>query len=130
MKLPTIIEAEKLITGAEQRNPGAWLGHSKTAAYCARAIAEQCDNLNADTAYILGLLHDIGRREDITDMRHIIDGYQFMKSLNYDNCAHICLTHSFPYKDIRSYNGQNDCTAEETEFITSFLDNIENDYFG
>ena len=129
MKLPTIIEAEKLLNGAEQRNPGAWIGHSKTAAFCAKAIAERCDNLNADTAYILGLLHDIGRREGVTDMRHIIDGYRFMTSFGYDECARICLTHSFPYKDIRYYNGQNDCAAEETEFIKRFLDNTEyNDY--
>lgn len=127
MKLPTIIEAEKLLNEAEQRNPGAWIGHSKTAAFCAKAIAECCDNLNADTAYILGLLHDIGRREGVTDMRHIIDGYTFMLSLGYDNCARICLTHSFPYKDILSYNGQNDCTTEEAEFIKSFIKNTEYD---
>lgn len=62
-------------------------------------------------------------------MRHIIDGYRYMKSLDYDICARICLTHSFPYKDIRSYNGQNDCTAEETEFIKRFLDNTEYDNY-
>lgn len=123
MRLPTIVEAEKLLNEAEQRNPGAWIGHSKNAAFCAKAIAECCDNLNADTAYVFGLLHDIGRREGVTDMRHIIDGYHFMTSLGYDDCARICLTHSFPYKDIRSYNGQNDCTTEETEFIKEFLDN-------
>jgi len=33
MKLPTIIEADKLINEAEQHNPGAWIGHSKTAAF-------------------------------------------------------------------------------------------------
>lgn len=122
MKLPTIIKAEKLLVEAEQSNSGAWIGHSKTAAFCARMIAEHCDNLDADTAYVLGLLHDIGRHEGVTDMRHIIDGYHFMTSLCYDDCARICLTHSFPYKDIRSYNGQNDCTTEETEFIISFLE--------
>lgn len=127
MKLPTTFEAENLLTEAEQFNPGAWIGHSKITAFCARAIAERCDNLNTDTAYILGLLHDIGRREGVTDMRHIIDGCKYMKSLGYDICARICLTHSFPYKDIRSYNGQNDCTAEETKFIKSFLDNTEYD---
>ena len=127
MKLPTIIEAEKLLNEAEQRNPGAWIGHSKTAALCAKEIAEHCDNIDIDTAYVFGLLHDIGRREGVTDMRHIIDGYHFMTSLGYDECARICLTHSFPYKDIHSYNGQKDCTAEETEFIKSFLDNIEYD---
>ena len=78
---------------------------------------------------VFGLLHDIGRREGVTNMRHIIDGYQYMKSLGYDICARICLTHSFPYKDIRSYNGQNDCTAGETEFIKSFLDNTEYDEY-
>jgi hypothetical protein len=127
MKLPTIIEAEKLLNEAEQRNSGAWTAHSKTAALCAKAIAKRCDNLDADTAYILGLLHDIGRREGVTDMRHIIDGYTFMLSLGYDNCARICLTHSFPYKDILSYNGQNDCTTEEVEFIKSFIKNTEYD---
>lgn len=127
MKLPNIFEAEKLLNKAEQHNPGAWIGHSKTAAFCTRAIAKKCDNLDADTAYILGLLHDIGRREGVTDMRHIIDGYNFMNSLGYDICARICLTHSFPYNDIRSYNGQNDCSAEETEFIKRFLDNTEYD---
>ncbi len=129
MKLPTIFEAEKLLYEAEQRNPGAWIGHSKTTAFCAKAIAEHCDNLDADITYILGLLHDIGRREGVTDMRHIIDGYNYMTSLGYDDCARICLTHSFPYKNINSYNGQIDCTAEETEFIKTFIKNTEyNDY--
>ena len=129
MKLPTIFEAEKLLYEAEQRNPGAWIGHSKTTAFCAKAIAEHCDNLDADITYILGLLHDIGRREGVTDMRHIIDGYNYMTSLGYDDCARICLTHSFPYKNINSYNGQIDCTAEEKEFIKTFIKNTEyNDY--
>ena len=127
MSLPTIIEAENLLNGAEKLNPGAWIGHSKTAAFCAKAIAEYCDSIDTDTAYIFGLLHDIGRREGVTDMRHIIDGYHFMTSLGFDDCARICLTHSFPYKDIRSYNGQNDCTGDETEFIKRFLDNTEYD---
>lgn len=129
MKLPTIIKAEKLLNEAKQRNPGAWIGHSKTAALCAKEIAEHCDNIDIDTAYVFGLLHDIGRREGVTDMRHIIDGYHFMTSLGYDECARICLTHSFPYKDILSYNGQNDCTAEETDFIKTFIEKTEyNDY--
>ena len=127
MKLPTIIEAEKLLNEAEQRNPGAWVSHSKTVAFCAKAIAERCNNIDSDTAYVFAVLHDIGRREGVTDMRHIIDGNNFMTSFGYDDCARICLTHSFPYKDIRSYNGQNDCTAEETEFIKSFLENTEYD---
>lgn len=127
MKLPTMMEAERLLSEAGQHNPGVWIGHSRTAAFCAETIAAHCDHLDADTAYVFGLLHDIGRREGVTDMRHMIDGYSFMKSLGYDSCARICLTHSFPYPDIRSYNGQNDCTAEETEFIQRFLKHTEYD---
>lgn len=44
-------------------------------------------------------------------------------------CARICLTHSFPYKDIGAYNGQNDCSEEETEYIQNYIDMLEyNDY--
>ena len=100
MKIPTIIEAEKLLNEAKQHNPGAWISHSKTAAFCAKTIAERCDNLDAETAYVFGLLHDIGRREGVTDMRHIIDGYHFMASLGYDDCARVCLTH---YSRIRIF---------------------------
>lgn len=127
MKVPTVAEAEKLLSEAEKLNAGLWVEHNRTAGFCARAIADKCDNLNPEYAYALGLLHDIGRREGVTDMKHIIDGYRFMLSMGYDDSARICLTHSFPYKNINSYNGKNDCSEEETEFIRSFLENTEYD---
>lgn len=119
--LPSREEAERLLYEAEQLNPGAWIAHSRVAAECARKIAEKCEDLDGDIAYVLGLLHDIGRRAGVTDMRHIIDGFCYLKSLGYTDAARICLTHSFPYKEIRSYNGQNDCTDEETEFIKAYI---------
>lgn len=124
---PTVIEAESLLQEAETINPGPWIGHCRTTADCAKAIAEQCEDLHEETAYVFGLLHDIGRRFGVTDMKHIIDGYRFMKSLDYEDCARICMTHSFPYKDILSYNGQNDCTADETDFITAYLKRTDYD---
>lgn len=127
MKVPSAAQAEKLLNEAEKLNPGLWVKHSKTAGFCARAIAQRCDNLNADVAYVLGLLHDIGRREGVTDMKHIFDGYKFMLLKGYDDSAKICLSHSFPYKNINSYNGENDCSAEETGFIQAFLENVEYD---
>lgn len=127
MKVPTIEMAEKLLFEAEKLNPGLWVAHNRTAGFCARTIAEKCDNINPEYAYVLGLLHDIGRREGVADMKHIIDGYRFMKSMGYDDSARICLTHSFPYKNINSYNGKNDCSEEETEFIRSFLENTQYD---
>lgn len=127
MKVPTVAEAEKLLSEAEKLNAGLWVEHNRTAGFCARAIAEKYDSLNPEYAYVLGLLHDIGRREGVTDMKHIFDGYRFMLSMGYDDSARICLTHSFPYKNISSYNGINDCSEEETEFIRSFLANTEYD---
>lgn len=127
MKVPTVAEAEKLLSEAEKLNAGLWVEHNRTAGFCSRAIADKCDNLNPECAYVLGLLHDIGRREGVTDMKHIIDGYRFMMSKGYDDSARICLTHSFPYKNINAYNGKNDCSEEETEFIRSFLVNTEYD---
>lgn len=127
MKVPSVAQAEKLLSEAEKLNAGLWVAHNRTAGFCARAIAEKCYDLNPEYAYVLGLLHDIGRREGVSDMKHIIDGYRFMKSMGYDDSARICLTHSFPYKNINSYNGKNVCSEEETEFIQTFLENTEYD---
>ena len=124
MKVPTVKEAERLIEEAAKLNPGPWIEHNKTAGFCARKIAEQCYGMNPEVAYVMGLLHDIGRREGIMDMRHIYKGYLFMSSLGYDDSARICLTHSFPYKYVGAYNGQNDCTEEETEYIQNFIDQL------
>ena len=129
MRIPSVEEAERLINEASKINPGPWIDHNKTAGFCARTIAERCDDLNTDVAYVMGLLHDIGRREGIMDMKHIYSGYNFMNSLGYTDSARICLSHSFPYKDINAYNGQNDCSEDETEFIQSYLNALEyNDY--
>ncbi len=119
--------ARQLLYEAEKMNPGLWIDHSKVVASCSRAIAEKCKNLDSNKAYVFGLLHDIGRREGVTDMRHIIDGYKFMMKYDYDECARICLTHSFPYKDIRAYNGVNDCDEIETGFIEKYLSDIQYD---
>lgn len=129
MKIPSVEEAERLIEEAAKLNPGPWIEHNKIAGFCARTIAEKCDDMNPGAAYVMGLLHDIGRREGIMDMRHIYTGYLFMSSLGYDDSARICLTHSFPYKNIDAYNGQNDCSVEETEYIQNYIDMLEyNDY--
>lgn len=129
MKVPSVEEAERLIEEAAKLNPGPWIEHNKTAGFCAKTIAEKCKDMDSDVAYVMGLLHDIGRREGIMDMRHIYAGYLFMSSLGYEDNARICLTHSFPYKNIGAYNGQNDCSEKETEYIQNYIDTLEyNDY--
>jgi putative nucleotidyltransferase with HDIG domain len=121
MKIPTLDEAEKLLTEAEQRNPGSWVAHSRNVALAAKCIAEH-SNLDVEVAYILGLLHDIGRQEGITNMRHTIDGYTFLKSLGYEDAARIALTHSFPYKHVDAIFGHWDCTPEERKMVKGFLE--------
>lgn len=73
--MPTRIEAEKILEEAEQCNPGSWGNHSRVAAHCAERIAELCEELDAEKAYILGLLHDIGREFGVRHLAHVSDGY-------------------------------------------------------
>ena len=130
MKIPSPAEAEKLLSEANTMNPGAWADHSKIAGQCAEKIALRA-GMDEDIAYALGLLHDIGRRYGVTDMRHIYDGYTFLNELGYTDFAHVCLSHSFPVdcKDIRAYIGENDCTADENAVITDYLSHtVYDDY--
>ena len=55
-KYPTAEEAEALLKEAESCNPGPWGNHSRTAAHCAKKIAE-ASGLDPEKAYVLGLLH-------------------------------------------------------------------------
>ena len=45
MRVPSIVVTERLINEAEKLNPGLWIAHSKTAGFCAKAIAEKTDIL-------------------------------------------------------------------------------------
>ena len=62
--LPTREEALKLICDGLLFNPGPWGKHCLTAAHCAEKIASACGDMDVEKAYILGLLHDIGRKFD------------------------------------------------------------------
>lgn len=125
--IPTLQEAELLLEEAGKLNPGPWVEHSIYAGKAAQLIAQNCDDIDSDTAFILGLLHDIGRRFGITGMRHILDGYNFLMEKGFCQAAKICITHSFDFKDIKSGFGKWDCTDEEYEFVRQYLENIEYD---
>ena len=123
---PDRLEAERLLKEAEKCNPGPWGNHSRTVAHCAERIASCC-GLNPDKAYVLGLLHDIGRKFGVRHLGHVSDGYSYMMSLGYDDVAKICLTHSFNHKDISAYVGNHDTSKEETELIIDRLNHTEFD---
>ena len=121
MKVPSIEEAKRLLSEAGKLNPGPWVNHSIYTADAARNIASYHRELDPEIAYVLGYLHDIGRRYGISHLRHIIDGYNFLSQKGYEDCAKICLTHSFPLKNLDSYSGNNDCTNEEFNFIKEYI---------
>ena len=92
----------------------------------AKLIAQRC-GLDAQKAYVMGLLHDIGRREGVSGIKHIFDGYAYMLEMGEKEIARICLTHSFPLKDVQTYIGAYDCTEEQLAFLRDFLEHTEQD---
>lgn len=127
--LPTREEAEKLLIEAEKCNPGAWGNHSRTAAHCAERIAEQCSDLDSEKAYILGLLHDIGRKFGTRHLGHVSDGYSYMMSLGYDDAARVCLSHSFNNQTLDGYIGNFDTTEDELQLVQNALKTIVMDEY-
>lgn len=122
-------QAALLLSEAERKNPGTWASHCVVTANCASVIARLCPNMDADKAYVMGLLHDIGRRFGVSGLRHIIDGYHYLEHLGYKMYSGICMTHSFPFQDIRSYSGEFDCDDTQLEEIKDYLNKTKyNDY--
>lgn len=111
--------AQTYLRQAVQSNPGPWEQHSLSVADNAKRIAQKA-GLNPENAYVMGLLHDIGRSAGVSGIRHIFDGYNLMTSLGEPEIARICLTHSFPVKNIRTYAGKIDCTQVQLTFLQDF----------
>ena len=121
MTLPDLQTAERLLQEAEKLNPGPWVPHSRNVALAARLIAEQHPDLDPERAYILGLLHDIGRRTGPNKDRHILDGYDILMDLGYPDAAQIALTHSFPQQRPDELLGAWDGTAAEFQRLAKLL---------
>ena len=113
--------AERMLLEAEKRNPGKWVLHSRNVALAAKNIAECCPELNPEKAYVLGLLHDIGRREGPYGMLHALDGYRYCLAMGFPEAARICMTHSFPGGEIGEAVGEWGCTEEDYRFVGRFL---------
>ena len=127
--LPTREEAERILAEAGKCNPGPWVNHSRVAAHCAEKIAEKCEDIDPEKAYIVGLLHDIGRKFGTRHLGHVSDGYTYMMSLGYDEVARVCLTHSFNDQVMEDYIGKKDTTDAEYEQIQNALHEISMDEY-
>jgi len=121
--------AEKALEQAHASNPGTWADHSRYVALACRDIAERCPHLDADIAYIYGLLHDIGRHAGVTSERHLIDGYRYCMERGWDKAAQICISHAFMVQDISSSIGVFDMPPEDKAFMAEFVKNaVYDDY--
>jgi HD superfamily phosphohydrolase YqeK len=139
--LPTVEEALKELELAGEMNPGPWVKHSINTGLAAKYIAEKVPGMDAERAYIFGLLHDIGRRFGITDIpTHVYDGYKYCMEKGWDEVARICMTHSyllmqenFDYepdteheKAIKAYI--EDCKADDYDKLIQLCDSLAVDY--
>jgi hypothetical protein len=129
MNPPSLSQAQAYLREAETLNPGPWVAHSYRVAEAARIIAEHHPDLDPETAYVFGLLHDIGRREGAKGMRHVVDGYNFLIAKGHPRAARICMTHSYPVKDARSGASDWDGTEAEFQFVVDYLAGIEYDEY-
>ena len=109
--------AENALAQAERANPGPWADHSRYVALACQNIASRCPSLDADLAYIYGLLHDIGRYAGVTSERHLIDGYRYCMERGWEKAAQICISHAFMVKDISSSIGVFDMPPEDKAFV-------------
>lgn len=114
-------EAEQILKEAEPLNPGPWVNHCRVAAECAEKIAAACGDMDPEKAYVLGLLHDIGRRFGVKHLGHVYDGYVYMMKLGYPDVAKICLTHSFSTQNIHEYIGRFDIAEEQQKVLEEAL---------
>lgn len=119
----TITRAHALayLDEARRLNDGGWIVHSLAVGTAAERVAALVDGLDAERAFVLGALHDIGRRFGEMGMNHVILGYRFLLAQGDTEAAEICLTHSFPVQEITAVNGGWDLAAEDYAFLDSFL---------
>jgi hypothetical protein len=133
--LPTLQQAESYLSAAGQLNPGPWVAHSRLVAEGAQrlalAILANTPQFEVDPqrAFILGLLHDIGRREGVHGMRHVVDGYRFLVSEGYPAAGRISLTHSYPDKDLIQGASGWDGKPEELAFVRQYIAGIDYDIY-
>lgn len=131
--VPTIEEAKLLLQEAEKLFPGPWVQHSLCVAEAAKLLAGNCEDMNPDVACALGMLHDIGRRNGLTNgittIGHMLGGYGYSKKLGYDLVAKICMTHSCPSKSIYDIEEvvKKSCNDEDHKFVQDYFNEVEYD---
>lgn len=126
MSYPDRQTAEQELILAGELNPGKWIDHSHYVAKAAEIIARAC-GMDTEKAYVLGLLHDIGRRIGFCGQKHIYAGYLYALQKGWEDVARISLTHSFLFNNTETGVSPYDGAAGEYEFITQYISQIQYD---
>jgi len=129
VEYPTKEEAVDILEWAGKKNPGKWVEHSKNVALAAKIICEKLGDADPEKAYVLGLLHDIGRYVGLSGVRHILEGYRLCMRNGWEKAARICMTHSYMIQDIKSEIAQWDVTEEEKVFIRDYISECKYDFY-
>lgn len=116
----TKARAHELLEEAETHNPGPWVGHSIHVARAAQILATAL-GFDSDLAYSCGLLHDIGRRFGIGQIRHGLDGYNYLVDLGYPIHGRIALTHCYTIPNPGVFGGREEYSHEERHWVSKFL---------
>lgn len=138
---PSIETSKKELELAGKLNPGPWVKHSINAGIAARNIAEKIAGMDSEKAYVLGLLHDIGRRVGIVSIPvHVFEGYKYVLENGWDEVSKICMTHSYPLmaKEF-DYDPDNDvekaindyilnCDCDDYDRLIQLCDSLATDY--
>ncbi len=93
----------------------------------AEYIAREC-GMDAKKAWICGAMHDIGKYEGVTAMRHIVAGYELMMQKGEPDIARICLTHSFPLPRVDAFMGPHDIASADERLVADVLSTPMDDY--
>lgn len=115
MKLTSKKALEMLETSRGKTPHDGWIDHSICVGNAAGVIAKAL-NLDEEKAKTLGYIHDIGKL--IRFQNHVIEGYNFLKKLGYDEeYCNVCLTHSYLNNDVNCTQGNPTNIPFRTEFI-------------
>jgi len=139
--LPTKQISEYELAIAGESNPGPWIKHSINTGIAASNIADKIKGLDPEKAYILGILHDIGRYVGVVTIPlHVYEGYKYAMSKGWNEVAKICMTHSYPLMQKEfDYEPDNDveiaikeyimdCKCDDYDLLIQLCDSLATDY--
>ena len=101
--------------------------HTMGVASAAEKIAKYISSMDQEKAFVLGLLHDYGKRinERIERRFHGQEGYEQMMKMGYPDVAKVCLTHTFSERDFK--DEQYSYPQEWKDWAHNMLKNITYD---